>query len=246
MRAWSDPSALQVSEALIDLVAPRRCAGCGEPGCLLCATCRTLLRGPAYPTEPRPAPVGFPRTWALAPYDGSVREVIVAHKEHGRLGLAAPLGDALADAVRRLLDSEGLAGARSVALVPVPSTPAATRSRGHDPVLRMSRRAAAKLRRMQGRVWCCPVLDLGRRTADQAGLGAGQRTVNLAGAHRVNGRRLRRLAHGTELVLVDDLVTTGATLAEAARALNFAGRRPLGAVVVAATVLRFDHSLGRD
>ncbi|MFD7735507.1 ComF family protein [Kitasatospora phosalacinea] len=76
-----------------------------------------------------------------------------------------------------------------------------------------------------------------RPVADQAGLGAAERRRNLDGALAVPARVAPRLA-GHRLVLVDDLVTTGASLAEAARALRAAGCPPRAAATVAATARR--------
>ncbi len=232
---------LEVSEALLDLVAARTCAGCGAPGQLVCARCRCVLAVPARRTVPRPQPPGFPTTWCLRDYDGVTRELLLAHKERGRLGLARPLGSALAQAVEGLLAAKG---SSAVILVPVPSTRAATRARGHDPVLRAARHAARALR-AEGRVAAAlPVLAVGRAVADSAGLTAAARAANLAGAHVVRRRALRRVPSGAQVVLVDDLVTTGASLAEAARALTAAGLTPYGAAVVASTVRRLDRSTG--
>ncbi|MFI5100726.1 MAG: phosphoribosyltransferase family protein, partial [Actinomycetes bacterium] len=112
------------------------------------------------------------------------------------------------------------------------SRPAVVRSRGHDPTARI---AAAAARRLGPGVRVARLLRQGRRVADQAGLDAQARARNLACALRVRGRPA-----GAELpvVVVDDLVTTGASLAEAARALRGHGFVVLGAAVVAATARR--------
>jgi predicted amidophosphoribosyltransferase len=220
-----------VARSLVELVLPRSCAGCEEPGPLLCTRCREVLAGPAEPTRPRPCPAGFPSTWTVTAYDGPARAAILAHKEHGRLALAAPLGWALAQGIA------AAAGSRPVLIVPVPSRAAATRQRGHDPVLRMARVAARRLRADGHVASVRPLLRAARRVADQAGLSSGARAANLSGAHRI--RRFGALP-GPDVcvIVVDDVVTTGASLAEAVRALRAAGVDVHGAAVVAATQRR--------
>jgi predicted amidophosphoribosyltransferase len=215
--------------AALDLVLPQRCAGCGGASGLVCAACGALLGGPARVCRPRPAPPGLPSPWAVAPYAGAVRQMIVAHKERGLAGLARPLGAALARAV---LAAAGDAGA-PVLLVPVPSSRASVRRRGQDPTLRIAQAAAREVARHGEPVSCVRVLGHRRRVADQAGLTAVGRAANLAGALRA-GRGLL----GARVIVVDDVVTTGATLAEAARALRAAGAEVAAAAVVAATARR--------
>lgn len=228
-----------------DLVLPAGCAGCGAVRAVLCTGCRALLygalAGTARRVRPAPEPAGLPPVYAAVEYAGEPRSVLLAHKERGALALAAPLGRALAlsvTAVRahgeRVADTVGRgAGGEVLALVPVPSARAATGRRGHDPVRRIAVAAAARLRREGLAVRVLPVLRQRRTVADQAGLGAEARRANLAGALTAEGGRV--LAYGESVVLVDDVVTTGASLAEAARAVRAAGGRLLGAAVVAGT-----------
>ncbi|GAA4637187.1 hypothetical protein GCM10023196_089970 [Actinoallomurus vinaceus] len=212
--------------AALDLVLPQRCAGCDGADGLLCAACAALLDGPAGVSPPRPVPPGLPRPWAVAAYTGAVRRMIVAHKERGRTGLARPLGAGLAAAVLAAArDAEG-----PVLLVPVPSSRASVRRRGHDPTLRLARAAAREAARAGTAVSVARVLAHRRRVADQAGLTAAERAANLAGALTAQ-HDLR----GATVIVVDDVITTGATLAEAARALRAGGARVRAAAVVAAT-----------
>jgi ComF family protein len=197
---------------LLDLVLPRVCAGCQAPGAVLCRACCLALAAPRL-HRPDPCPAGLPPLVAAAAYAGPVRAALLAHKEDGRLALARPLGRALAAAV-------ALLGAPEAVLVPVPSARAAVRARGHDHARRLARAAGRS----------APLLVPARRVADQAGLSSAGRAENLRGALRA-----RRPLEGLPVVVVDDVVTTGATLAEAARALRAAGADVRGAAVVAAT-----------
>lgn len=164
---------------------------------------------------------------AAAPYEDAVRAVLLAHKERGALALAGPLGASLAGAVRAGLragtrgGTQGAAeGDGEVLLVPVPSARGAVRARGHDPVRRIALAAAGELRGAGTRARVLCVLRQRRAVADQSGLNSRQRQANLAGALEVTAGGRRLLAEGGRVVIVDDLMTTGASLAEAARAMS--------------------------
>jgi predicted amidophosphoribosyltransferase len=231
-----------VLTALLDLVLPQPCAGCGGPGAW-CDDCAVLLsevaRHPLGLTRPDPPPPRFPVTAAAAAaYAGPVRGALLAHKEKGRLALGRPLGRALAAAVGCLAPSS------RVVLVPVPSSRAAVRARGHDHALRLACFAAGALsdsgRPTQARSLLTAVRPLG----DQSGLGAAGRAANLAGAFAA----VRAVPTGLPVVVVDDVMTTGSSIAEAARALAAAGAHVVGAASVAATMRsagrRWGHRYG--
>ncbi|ATZ26412.1 ComF family protein [Streptomyces lavendulae] len=224
-------------QELAGLVLPGDCAGCGAARAVLCPRCRDALSGagagPVRPATRRAGPVGLPGVHAGARYEGAVRAVVLAHKERGALPLAGPLGTALAAAVLRGGGGGAGAGAGELVLVPVPSARRAVRARGHDPARRIALAASGRLRRAGAPARVAPVLRPRRRVADQAGLGARERLENLAGALEVC-RGGARVTAGARIVLVDDVITTGATLAEAARALRAAGLGVAGAAVVAA------------
>ena len=223
-------------KALLDLVLPVVCVGCGTRSELVCPTClRPLLAQPA-PAWPRPSPPGLPPPFAVAAYDGPVRAMLLGLKEEGLLSLRRPLGWALARAV-----GVASAGAAAVCLVPVPSTPTARRSRGEDVVRRLAAVAAGELRRAGVSATVSPVLRHARAVSDSAGLGAEDRARNLAGAFAVRARALDPLRTG-RVIVVDDLVTTGVTLTECAAALARAGVQAHACATVAATRRRSPDS----
>ncbi|WP_189943232.1 ComF family protein [Streptomyces aurantiogriseus] len=212
-------------QELTGLVLPAECGGCGRARTVLCPACRAALGGTApRRVRPLPEPPGLPAVHAAARYADEVRAVLLAHKERGALALARPLGAALAGAVWVGLgwgEGEGPPPPGHVLLVPVPSAPQAVRARGHDPARRIALAAAGELRRAGASVRVAAVLRQRRVVADQSGLNSRQRLENLVGALTVVPGGARVLCGGS-VVLVDDLVTTGASLAEAARAVRAA------------------------
>jgi predicted amidophosphoribosyltransferase len=180
--------------------------------------------------------------WAATFYEGTVRAMILGHKERQLLALARPLGELLALAVSTalhdLLPGSDSPGTASLLLVPVPSRPSTVRQRGHEPTRSLARVAAAELTALGRPASCVGLLRTRPGLADQAGLDAAARAVNLAGAFRAHAPGLRRLAAAgrpVHVVVCDDVLTTGATAAEAQRALRAVGLRPIAAVAVAAT-----------
>jgi predicted amidophosphoribosyltransferase len=217
--------------AAADLVLGAACVGCARPGLPLCTGCARTLRGLPFRTWPDPCPLGLPPVWALTAYDDVARAALVAHKEEGVLALARPLGEALALAVLGLVASMP-GGSDALQLTPVPSHPATVRARGHDPLQRITGEARRALQRAGLTTRVTRSLRQRRRVADQAGLGATERAVNLADAFVA---RPPGPMTSAPVCLVDDIVTTGATALEASRALIAAGHPVLGVAVVAAT-----------
>lgn len=203
-----------VADALA-VVFPVRCAGCDRPDVDLCAPCAAELASDALE---RRLPGGL-RVRSAVVFDGVAARVIRAFKEDGRTALASALGDVLREVWPPEWDAVP---------VPIPASASSMRRRGYAPVVLVCRRAGWRPYEL---------LRLARPTADQRALGREERAVNLSGVMGVRGRAVARLA-GRDVVLVDDVVTTGATLAEAARALAAAGIHVIGAVTIASTPLR--------
>ncbi|MEU8121002.1 phosphoribosyltransferase family protein [Spirillospora sp. NPDC049024] len=216
---------MSVLADLIDLLLPQHCAGCGKHPVLLCDACARPLRAAARPAGQ--APAGLPPPWTVAAYEGPLRTILAAYKERGRAALAVPLGEALATAVHAALPS---GPDPPPVVVWVPSGRRAVRRRGHDPLRGAVDVAVRRLRADGVPVTALDALRQRGRVADQAGLSAKERAANLSGAVEV-----RAEVAGRRLVLVDDVVTTGASLAEAARALRAAGGEVTAAATIAAT-----------
>jgi predicted amidophosphoribosyltransferase len=123
----------------------------------------------------------------------------------------------------------------TLAVVPVPSTGAARRARGREPVAVLARAVAGGLRDAGVPARLVPALARTGPGRDQVGLGARARGRNLAGSVRMTRRGARALEKRSVCILVDDVLTTGATLAAVERALEGCGHDVLGATVLAAT-----------
>ncbi len=218
---------------LLDLVFPVGCGGCGRPGSAWCGSCAGLLDRPTA-HRPRPSPPGLPPVWVAGRYDGAVRSALLAYKERGRRELGGPLGAALAGAVRHACAAGQ--GNPDLVLIPVPSRRSVARARGGDHVRRLAGHAAAALAVDGSAVAVVPALRVRGRPRDSAGLSAAARSINLAGALTVTSGTAACM--GQTVVVVDDLVTTGATLVEAARALRAAKIDVIAAAAVAATPRR--------
>ncbi len=241
---------IDLRTAAADLLLGSRCAGCERPGGPLCAQCRPAVVPHPVRCWPDPVPPGLVdpvpvQPWAAGAYVDPLRRLLVAYKDRGRAALATPLGLALAATIEQAVggDRPAIGNGSEVELVPVPSSAASVRRRGRDVVADLARVAARRLRRRGYDARTVRRLLIVRRLADQAGLTATARADNLRGAF---GARAGAVP-GRPVVVVDDVLTTGATAAEAVRALHAAGVPVRAVVVVAATPRRWPtrRSAGR-
>jgi len=207
---------------MLDLVLPLQCGGCGAPSTRWCPACaRELAVRPDQPhlITPR-VDAGVP-VLSLGRYAGPRRDAIVAVKEHGRADLIAPLADALSAGINQLLVWGVIE--TPITVVPAPTRRSAARRRGGDPVTRIARAAAAR----QTGVEVVQALRLRALVRDSVGLSGADRQRNIAGHVRI----IKPIA-GAVLV-VDDIVTTGATAAESVRVLHIAGAQVAGVLAIA-------------
>jgi len=196
------------------LALPVACAGCGLQGASLCGACAAAIEPCVHAVDLDGLVVH-----AALRYEGAAARVVRAYKEDGRTDQRRRLATSLRAAL-----AAAAAGEQDVLAVPVPGGSARSRRRGYRVVDELLRGAGVRPDR---------ALYWARRAEDQRALAREERIANLSGA--LYSRRLR---FGARVVIVDDVTTTGATLAEARRALVEAGAAVVGAAVLARTPLR--------
>jgi predicted amidophosphoribosyltransferase len=255
---------------LSELVLPSPCVGCGAERVPLrygtCAQCVAALEALSpLPTAPVPVPPGMPPCVAMGPYADVLRGALLAYKEKGRHGLARPLGALLATAVADVAirggatpDGNGRAGAQAggvgnspggvpLLVLPVPSTARAARERHGDHLARL---VAHTVRRLRSAGWQARVVRPLRASPrpDSAALDAAERAAVAVSSLRIRSSRIgllqRCVTLGGMLVVVDDIVTTGSTLAAVSGRLEGVNVQVTGAAVVAATQRRNGPSNG--
>jgi ComF family protein len=220
------PALRRMGGRCLDAAFPARCCGCGTEGALICGACRprlsASLQRPAGTLIGLPSDVPAPLVqleWC-APFEGLVRTALHQLKYGGERRLALILGDALAERWQR-----AIAGGQ--VLVPVPVHDARRRDRGYDQAVLLAQAAGAVLG-----LPVATALERSRATTAQFQLDRRDRAANVAGAFRITPGAGDRIA-GRWAVLIDDVATTGSTLASSARALLDAGACAVSALTVA-------------
>lgn len=246
------------------LVFPTDCAACTSPAVSLCPECHAQVRkatvrpfradggAQALPAAEGcdgglgpPSDVGGLPVTAAGHYRGAVAQLLLSYKNRRRTDVRRPLQAALAGALQTAVREVREGGdQRELLLVPVPSRGGSMRRRGYDPLgmllAGLGRRgelpagchvAALVVHRgvLTGRLDTFP----GARPVSQKGLGGSQRLTNVHGSMALTARL--NLPPGTVCLVVDDVLTTGATIAEVTRVLRHAGAAVAGAAVIAAT-----------
>jgi ComF family protein len=236
---------------LVQFLLPARCAGCQRLGPdVLCTECAALLEpvGANYCVrcgrrratdfaspdcaECHGESLGVVRARSLYVYSGVGREILAQYKFNGYIGagqvLARHLVDWTAADWPQLYDEPDTA---FDLVTPVPLHPARLRRRRFNQALLPARKLARA-----GELVCAPqVLERQRETPTQVGLSASQRRLNVRGAFSVPEQQ-RQLLQGKRVLLVDDLMTTGATLASCARTLRRGGALSVHGLTLFSTV----------
>jgi predicted amidophosphoribosyltransferase len=202
--------------SILDLVLPTYCAGCDTPATAWCPDCAASLGV---------VPVARPslgNAYALADYSGPARRAVIAYKERGRRELSTVLGGALATALPAIR-------AGPFTLVPAPSRPSAARARFGQHMTAVAHACARALAKAGHEALVAPVLHLSGRARDSVGLTPEARTANLQGRIHCTDTPPKTA------ILLDDVITTGATATACVTALRNAGTETATVLAITAT-----------
>ncbi len=208
-------------EELLNPLLPTPCCGCKRLGAVLCQGCHDGLVG-----TPRKVVRGNLAGWAFCDFGDQVSKVLNAFKEDGQTSVAATLAAKMAPLLENyaLLEIE----TTEVVLVAVPSRASSFVKRGFVPAQVLAKQVAK-----QSGLRSVAALKFFRPVDDQAGLGVSERRTNL-----VESMRAKFSLRGYRILIIDDIVTTGATILEARRALENAGAQVIGFLAFAETMLK--------
>lgn len=233
--------------AALGLLLPPRCIGCGSGVTRqgeLCADCWSGLRflqppwcrccGLPLPHAAAGAPLcgacaqdepGFDRARAALAYDEASRKLVIAFKHSERLAGAPLFARWMAGAGAELL-------ADADVIAPVPLHRWRLLWRGYN----QSALLGSRIARLAGRRWCADLMERCRATVSQQGLTAQQRQANISSAVFAVRARHRRLVEGARILLVDDVLTTGATIGACTMVLRRNGAARVDALALARVV----------
>ena len=202
---------MQVITELSQLLFPTRCYGCNAIGISICSNCRREWHPHYYLTH-----IGGLRVNSAVLYSPTASKIILAAKEHGLKGADELIIDAIVHVLSRANFDK-----YNVRLVPIPSSAINRRRRGRSFIPDICDEISVRTS-----IPIIPALTILRKVKDQSTLSAAARAKNMHGAFGIAENIYPR----GDLILIDDVVTTGATVCEAARALNSHGFAVLGSV----------------
>ena len=202
---------MKTLEELSQLIFPTRCYGCNIIGLSICSKCRQEWHPHYYLTH-----VQKLKVHSAILYSPTASKIILAAKENGLQGADQLIVDAIVHVLSRA-NFEPF----NIRLVPIPSSKSNSRRRGRDFISDLCDEISRNTN-----IPVAPVLKFARKVKDQSGLSARERAANMKGAFAIKAGVYPR----GDLILIDDVVTTGATVAEAARALNSHGFPLFGSV----------------
>lgn len=210
---------MKIFRSLNELLFPDRCIPCGALGISICSECRRKWNLHRYSTIVGKTDSDQIQVTSSVIYSSIAQKILLSAKESHIKRADQLVTDAIRHSTINFLRNDWIG-----LLVPIPSRPKAVRERGRQFIYEITEPISTELN-----IPLAPILHHTRSVRDQSGLHHAERWNNLKGAFVVDAKQIS----GQKALLVDDLVTTGATLYEAAQALRYAGIEVIGAVTAA-------------
>ena len=201
--------------SLSEILFPNRCFGCKALGPDICSKCRVLWNPHLYRST-----LDSMHVYSAVLYSPVAKRIILSAKENGIKSADNLIIDALTHSLHLLLRDFEIG-----ILVPAPSRKGSNRKRGRDFLSEITHSIARR-----ESLECMDLLFHSRKVRDQSGLNAHDRRENIYQALAIDRNKLSGLGVDNDVILVDDLLTTGATLLEARRALKVRGVRVIAAI----------------
>ena len=210
---------MKIFRNLNELLFPDRCVSCGVLGISICSECRRKWNLHRYRSFIGKSKTDLIQVTSSVPYSAIAQRILLSAKESHIKRADQLVSEAIRHSTINVLRDDWID-----LLVPIPSRPRAVRERGRQFIYEVTEPISQELN-----IPSAPILRHSRSVRDQSGLHLEERWNNLKGAFVVDAKQIS----GKRALLVDDLVTTGATLYEAAGALRYAGIEVIGAVTAA-------------
>lgn len=211
---------MSVFEEFLNLILPTTCVLCDALGSSVCDDCNGKISN---------APIAISRFdfpgYRICTYTSGAAKLVHEFKEANQTSIASVFANAILPAMNNF-------ELTAVALIPIPSKKKSFAARGFNPANEIAKSLSRKIAAQQNLlIPVCNILQLHRQVADQASLTGESRRTNLVGA-----MSLTKSPPDRGIILLDDVVTTGATMREARRCLEEAGAKVIGFLAFAETL----------
>jgi predicted amidophosphoribosyltransferase len=210
-------------KSLQQLIYPASCLVCQEPNHLICPSCISTWQQPIKTGQIKKIPIYF-----SAYYSAESAKIILSAKENGNTIARQLLANAISNAIERVISDFKLQ--ESITLTTIPSRKSAIRKRGRDHINQLAAEVISLVKIDGIEISNLNILQLNKSIEDQSKLNKGERAANLSGAYLA----ISPETPPKNLIIIDDLITTGASVQEAVRALSVINLRPVAIMTACA------------
>jgi predicted amidophosphoribosyltransferase len=214
---------LKTLASLLQLIYPPSCLICSTAGFKICLTCKGKWQQDIKSGTLNNFPIYFTNF-----YNSDCAKIVLSAKENGNLIAQELLADSISKSLKFAIAKLNLN--QEIGLVTIPSSPSSIRKRGLDHINILSKKVIASYISSEIKINNLPILKISKKIQDQSKLNKAQRLQNMSGAYQA----IKPKSSTKNLIIVDDLITTGASIQEAVRALSEINLRPVAIITACA------------